>query len=111
MEGIQEEPEQTGHLQPPVVDHIASPPRDKEAEVDIEPITAAHILEEEQAPAATGVNITSPTGYEEFSQGLSQRNLEAGTVDEGFDETTSTLAFGEALKARIGGRKDGRFCD
>merc|ERR1719154_604357 len=92
MEGIQEELEQTGHLQPPVVDHVASPPRGKEAEVDIEPIT-------------------SPPGYEEFSQGLSQRNLEAGTVDEGFDETTSTLAFGEALRAKIGGRKEGRFCD
>merc|ERR1719305_281073 len=111
MEDIQEESELTvtGHLQPPVVDHIASPPRDKEGEVDIEPITAAPILEEVEAAAATGVNITSPTGYEEFSQGLSQRNFEAGTVDEGFDETTSTLAFGEALRAKIGGRKEGRF--
>ena len=115
MEDIQEEAEHTGHLQPPAVDHIASPPRGKEAEVDIEPITAAPtaptLEEEEEALAATGLNITSPTGYEEFSQGLSQRNFEAATVDEGFDESTSTLAFGEALRARIGGRKESRFSD
>ena len=112
MEAIQEESEQTGHLQPPAVDPIVSPPRGrgKEADTDIEPIAAAPLLEED-ATAATGLNITSPTGYEEFSQGLSQRNFEAATVDEGFDESTSTLAFGEALRARIGGRKESRFSD
>ena len=120
MEGIQEEPD-TGHLQPLVVDQIGSSPRGKVVDIDVESITdpapllPGNITNPEEdhvhAPAATGGNITSPTGYEEFSQGLSQRNLEAGTVDEGFDETTRTLAFGEALRVRIGERKEGRLSD
>ena len=124
MEDIQEEPDtghlvSIGHLQPLVVDQIGSPPRGKVVDIDVESITdPAPLLpgnitnpEEDHTPAATGGNITFPTGYEEFSQGLSQRNLEAGTVDEGFDETTSTSAFGEALRVRIGERKEGRLSD
>merc|ERR1712025_1090148 len=119
MEFLQEESD-TGHLQP-LVYQIGCPPRGKVVDIDVESITdpapllPGNITNPEEdhvhAPAATGGNITSPTGYEEFSQGLSQRNLEAGTVDEGFDETTSTLAFGEALRVRIGERKEGRLGD
>ena len=63
--------------------------------------------EVEDASAAVLCNITSPTGYEEFSQGLSKRITEIGTVDEGFDEITSTLAFGETLRARLGSEERG----
>ena len=119
MEDIQEETDQTDFLLPPVGDPILSPPRGMEAELVPNPIPApspsrnvtAPEQEEEVAPAAAPCNITSPTGYEEFSQGLSQRIPEAGTVDEGFDETTSTLAFGETLRARLGGGKEAKFSD
>jgi len=119
MEDIQEESHQDGLLQPPVGEPILSPPRVMEAGLVLDPLpvlspsrnVTVPEQEEEGAPAAAPGNITSPTGYDEFTQGLSQRFPEVGTVDEGFDETTSTLAFGEALKSRIGGRKEGRFSD
>merc|ERR1719158_411520 len=114
MEVIPEDSVQTGQLQPPFDGPILSPPRRLEEDSNQIPVPSpqrnATIPEQEDdAVAIAPGNITSPTGYEEFSQGLSQRIPEAGTIDEGFDETTSTLAFGEALRTRIGGRKEGFF--
>ena len=114
MEVIPEDSVQTGQLQPPFDGPILSPPRRLEEDSTQIPVPSPlrNVIFQEQEDDAVAIapgNITSPTGYEEFSQGLSQRIPEAGTIDEGFDETTSTLAFGEALRTRIGGRREGFF--
>jgi len=114
MEVIPEDSVQTGQLQPPVDGPILSPSRRFEEDSNQIPVpspqrNATFPEQEDDAVAIAPGNITSPTGYEEFSQGLSQRIPEASTIDEGFDETINTLAFGEALRTRIGGRKEGFF--
>ena len=59
-------------------------------------------------PAAADVTPSAVAGYEEFSGGLTPRILQEATAhDEGFDETTSTMAF----VSRLGGQKRGKFAD
>ena len=109
---IPEDSVQTDYLQPPLDAPILSPPRRLEEDQIPLPSPLRNVTSPEQEEDAVAVapgNITSPIGYEEFSQGLSQRIPEASTIDEGFDETASTLAFEEALRARIGGRMEGLF--
>jgi len=118
------EPEETGHLLPPTEDPGHAPLRtvDEEPEEslilppaeDLGHAPAMNVTEELAEnghlipPAAADVTPSAAAGYDEFSGGLSPRKLQEATAhDEGFDETTSTMAF----ISRLGGQNLGKFTD